>query len=540
MEDFVFGTLATDELKLVHYRALRRGVQHAYQISPRDPLPGQPITLSVTIGPDLKAEHVACYYTLDGSQPSGSTGVAQNGKVVLFEKVDVHWDTLLWGYLELWRGTLPGQSEGTILRYRLGAWTDNVQETFADWPEVQTTVEISTGAFFNGEPIPDVKPGHPAKGNTFALSIDQLAPPDWAHDAVIYQIFVDRFYPGRGDDWNTPEDLLGFYGGTLWGVAEKMDYLADLGINCIWLSPIFPSPSHHGYDVTDLTQVEPRLGGDAALRDVVAEAHIKGMRVLLDFVCNHISHEHPIFKDALSNPDSPYRDWFSFDDSEIGYRTFFAVKEMPQVNFADPEARDWMIDAARFWLREFDIDGYRLDYAIGPTPDFWTDFWRACKATKPDCFCFGEIIDAPQIQQNYVGRLDGCLDFFVADAIRRTFGFGSWNEDLLERFLERHAAYFDERFVLPTFLDNHDMDRMLFIANGGKQALKRAVEVQMQLPGPPIIYYGTEVGLNHTRSAQEGGGIHVSRVPMPWGDEQDKELLEFYRELIAERKDNQR
>ena len=319
-----------------------------------------------------------------------------------------------------------------------------------------------------------------------------------------------------------------------------MDYLADLGINCIWLSPIFPSPSHHGYDVTDLTQVEPRLGGDAALRDVVAEAHIKGMRVLLDFVCNHISHEHPIFKDALSNPDSPYRDWFSFDDSEIGYRTFFAVKEMPQVNFADPEARDWMIDAARFWLREFDIDGYRLDYAIGPTPDFWTDFWRACKATKPDCFCFGEIIDAPQIQQNYVGRLDGCLDFFVADAIRRTFGFGSWNEDLLERFLERHAAYFDERFVLPTFLDNHDMDRMLFIANGGKQALKRAVEVQMQLPGPPIIYYGTEVGLNHTRSAQEGGGIHVSRVPMPWGDEQDKELLEFYRELIAERKDNQR
>ncbi len=538
MEDFVFGTLATDELKLVHHRAVRRGVQHAYAISPRDPQPDEPVTLKVTLGPDLKADHVACYYTVDGSQPKGSQGVAQNGEVLLFEKVDVQWDTLVWGYLEYWQGTIPGQPEGTILRYRFGAWAKDGEETFADWPEVQTTVEISTGAFFEGEPLPDVKPGDPAKGNTFALSVDRLSPPEWTRQAVIYQVFVDRFFPGRGGEWNSPDDLLGFFGGTLWGVAEKIDYLFDLGINCIWLSPIFPSPSHHGYDATDLTKVEPRYGGDEALRTVVEEAHARGMRVLLDFVCNHISHEHPIFQDALTNLDSPYRDWFSFDDSEIGYRTFFAVRQMPQVNFANPEARAWMIDAARYLLREFDVDGYRLDYAIGPTPDFWTDFWVACKTEKFESFCFGEIIDAPTIQQNYVGRLDGCLDFYVADALRRTFGFGLWSEPHLERFLERHTAYFDEKFIMPTFLDNHDMDRMLFIANGDKEALKRAAEVQMRLPGPPIIYYGTEVGLNHDRSAQEGGGIHVSRVPMLWGDEQDKELFDFYRRLIAERKKN--
>ncbi len=535
MEDFVFGTLATDELKLIHHRALRRGVQHAYGIFPRDPLPDQPVTLTVTIGPDLKADHVACYYTLDGSQPLGNKGIASNGEVIHFQRISIYWDNLIWGYLDVWSGTIPGQPEGTIVRYRLGAWAEGGPETFADWPEVQTTVEISTGAFFKGEPLPEVTPGDPQEGNTFAFSVDQWGPPDWARQAVIYQVFVDRFYPGQGKAWKLPGDLRGFFGGTLWGVAEKMDYIADLGINCIWLSPIFPSPSHHGYDVTDLTRVEDRLGGDDALRAVVESAHDRGIRILLDFVCNHISHEHPIFEDAHSSPDSPYRDWFSFDDSEIGYRTFFAVREMPQVNFANPEARDWMIEAARYWLREFDVDGYRLDYAIGPTPDFWTDFWTACKEEKPDCFCFGEVIDAPQIQGNYIGRLDGCLDFFVADALRRAYGFGLWSEDHLERFLERHEDYFDERFVMPTFLDNHDMDRMLFIAKGDKEALKRAAEVQMSLPGPPIIYYGTEVGLNHTRSAQEGGGIHVSRVPMLWDDEQDKNLLEFYRELIAKR-----
>ncbi len=234
---------------------------------------------------------------------------------------------------------------------------------------------------------------------------------DWARQAVIYQIFVDRFYPGGGRDWLQTTDLRGFCGGTLWGVAEKLDYVAELGADCLWLSPIFPSPSHHGYDATDLMHVEPRLGGDEALRALVEQAHARGIRVLLDLVCNHISDEHPIFREARSNPASPHRSWFTFDDSEIGYRTFFGVRSMPQVNLANPAARAWMIDTARYWLREFDVDGYRLDYANGPGPDFWTDFWAACKAEKPDCYCFGEVVDAPVVQRTYVGRLDGCLDF---------------------------------------------------------------------------------------------------------------------------------
>jgi len=212
------------------------------------------------------------------------------------------------------------------------------------------------------------------------------------------------------------------------------------------------------------------------------------------------------------------------------------VRSMPQVNLANPAARAWLIDTARYWLREFGVDGYRLDHANGPGPDFWTDFWAACKAEKPDCYCFGEVVDAPVVQRTYTGRLDGCLDFFAGDALRRTFALGRWTEDHLQRFLDRHAAYFPDDFVRPTFLDNHDMDRFLYLAGGDKEALRRAAAVQMQLPGPPIIYYGTEVGLGQARTTREGMGLHFSRVPMAWGADQDRELLAYYKALIRERR----
>jgi cyclomaltodextrinase len=536
--DFIFGTFATDELKVVHHRTARRGLQHHYDMLPRDPLPGQPVTLNVQTGIDLSADAVACTYTLDGSQPEGQRGVAANAQVFLLHKTGITWDSVAWGYVAHWQGTIPGQPEGTVVRYRIGAWAGDGAEVFADWPNAQDTAEQAAAAFFRGESLPGTLPGDPARGQTFSYHVDRLRSPDWARQAVIYQVFVDRFYPGDGRDWLEPASLRGFFGGTLWGVRDKLNYIQDLGATCIWLSPTWRSPTPHGYDVIDYTRTAPRLGGDVALRALVEAAHGRGLRVLLDMVCNHVSDQCPIFQDARSDLDSPYRDWFMFDDSAIGYRSFFGVPTMPQINVTHPDARKWLLDIARKWLREFDIDGYRLDYANGPGPDFWPDFRAACRAEKPDCFCFGEIVDQPVSILSYIGRLDGCLDFHIGEALRKTFAYGVWTTADFERFMQRHEEYFTQGgdFIRPTFLDNHDMDRFLFAAQGDKDALRRAAAVQMRLPGPPIIYYGTEVGLSQRYSKENGFGLEASREPMPWGDDQDRDLLAYYQSLIAARR----
>jgi glycosidase len=348
---------------------------------------------------------------------------------------------------------------------------------------------------------------------------------------------VDRFAPGKGRSWEQTRNLKTFFGGTLWGVVENLDYVADLGATCIWLSPIFPSPTYHGYDATDFFSVDARRGGDDAIRALVTEAHSRGIRIVLDLACNHISNEHPIFKDAKANPNSPYRGWFTFDDSKVGYRSFFGIRSMPQINAQNLDARRWMLDVARFWLREFDVDGYRLDHAAGPGPSCWGDFWAVCKEEKPDSFCFGEIVDPPDVIRQYIGRMDGALDFHVADQIRSAFARRTKTEAQFEAFIAQHLAYYPEgTFLLPTFIDNHDMDRFLFVAGGDKDALRRAAARQMRLPGPPIIYYGTEVGMSQPFSRVDKVGHEPCRLPMVWGDDQDKDLLDFYKRIIAERR----
>jgi cyclomaltodextrinase / maltogenic alpha-amylase / neopullulanase len=539
MEQVIFGTFATDELKVLHHRLFRRGVQHQHDLSPRDPEPGEIVTLTISVGADVTAEHAACYYTVDGTQPAGSRGVARHGDVAQFEPDGVVWDSVAWGYQTRWKCVLPAQPENTIIRYQIGVWSGDAPEIFPDWPLVKATSEQATAAFFRGEPVShDLLVGDPHEPHTFTCSVDRLKPPAWAHKAVIYHIFVDRFNPGQGRDWLQTGDLKTFFGGTLWGVAEKMDYIADLGANTIWLSPVFCSPTHHGYDVTDYQHVEPRLGGDEALRHVISAAHETGIRVILDIALNHLSNQHPYFQDARSNPASPYRDWFTFDDSEAGYRSYFGVVTMPQINVASPGACRWLIDVSLFWLREYGIDGYRLDVADGPGPDFWTDFWLACKAQNPDCYCFGEVIDAPDIQQQYIGRLDGVLDFHLCDALRRTFAQRKWSESEFQRFLTRHQQFFPRDFLMPTFVDNHDMDRFLFQAHGDKAALQRAAEIQMSLPNPPVIYYGTEIGLNQGLGSADGWGHDANRIPMVWGDGQAQDLLTFYKKIIRQRLNN--
>ncbi len=311
-----------------------------------------------------------------------------------------------------------------------------------------------------------------------------------------------------------------------------MDYLANLGVNVLWLTPVFPSPSHHGYDATDYFEIEPRLGSKADLRALLDAAHGRGLRVLLDFAPNHCSSEHPAFRKALSDPASPFVQWFSFEHWPDQYKSFFGVKSLPQFNLRQSAARKHLLEAAVYWL-EFGVDGYRLDYAIGPTPDFWAEFRRATRSARPDCWTFGEVVEPPDSQVAFEGLLDGCLDFMLLEALRQTFAFGRWDAARFMSFLDRHEAYFPPGFSRPSFLDNHDMNRILWALQGDVRRLKMAAICQFTLAGPPIIYYGTEVGLSQARDVRQGsrGLPEESRLPMPWGDAQDNDLLRFYQSL---------
>lgn len=533
--DFIFGTLATDKLRLLHHTLARTGIQHGDLIEPIDPKPGEPITLHVVTGGDFPATHVSIYYTTDGSVPDGSQGVASSGEALSFTATEITWDTPSWRFARHWQATLPAQPDNTMIRYRISAWTADGTEAYADWPELKATTEAAALKFFQGEDDFDFPPIGETHGTIFSIHVDTYTLPDWAKKAIMYQVFIDRFYPGDDNDWLQTEDIRGFYGGTLWGVRDKLDYITDLGVNVIWLSPTFASPSHHGYDTIDYKKTEPRMGGDAALKALIDAAHARGIKVLLDVACNHLSNEHPYFLDALNNPDSLYREWFTFDDSEIGYKTFFNVPTMPMVNTHSEAVREYMYGMAQYWIREFGVDGFRLDHANGPGSHFWPGFRKACREANPEAIIFGEIVEAPNILRTYAGRLDGLLDFSTEDALRKHYIYGTLSKDELDRFLTFNSQYYPDDFYMPTFLDNHDMNRFLFMVKGDTDTLKAAAQHQFTLRGAPIIYYGTEVGLSQNTDSQSGAGLDESRLPMPWGAF-DEDLLQFYKDLITQRK----
>jgi glycosidase len=507
MEDFIFGTLATDDSRLAHLKNLRGGIAHNHKRLPRDPLPGQPIQIDLTLGPSHAQTRARVYWTNDGSDPEGKNGSASNGYVTPLEPIDSEWDTLLWGYIRRFRGEIPPQQTGTIVRYRVAAGGNTDEETFAD-----------NGAYY-------------------AFYVDDDPPPAWTKDAIIYQIFADRFFNTTGDFPKIEDKPSLKCNGTLRGITAKLDHIAELGANCIWLTPIFPSPSYHGYDATSFFEINPRLGTKEDFKELIEQAHARGIRILMDFVPNHWSNQHPTFIEAAKDPNSEYVNWYTFERWPHEYKKFFTAKTLPQINLRYPPARGHVLDAARYWL-DFGADGFRVDYCIGPTPDFYADFRRVTRATKPDSWTFGEAVDPPDAQLAFEGGMDGALDFMLLEGLRKTFAFGTWNAKQFAEFLDRHEAYFPETFSRPSFLDNHDMNRFLWVARGDIRKLKLAALCQFTLAGAPVIYYGSEVGLSQPNDVmQNGRAIHEeTRMPMLWGKDQNKELFEFHRQLIQIRK----
>ncbi len=509
MSENLFGPQLKPEYRRETHQRNLSGLKHLGRITPLPPQPGQPLRLTATTSGLIPFEEVCCRYTWDGTSP-----LTEGAATIRLTPLETRWDELSWDYVQVWQGEIPAAGPGVLLRYAVaGRVAGSARWVFA---ETQTT--------------------DPQAATLFAAWIDHNGPPAWSRGAVLYHIMLDRFSPGRGRAWKSPENVHGFFGGTLQGVIDNLDYIQSLGVDTLWLSPLFASPTHHGYDATDLYRVEPRLGTSQDLETLISLAHQREMRIVLDFVANHWSNRHPTFRDAQTNPASPYRDWYLWRAWPDDYESFFDVRSMPKLNlrYGSP-VRTYLIECARHWLAR-GVDGFRLDHADGPEQDFWADFRRACRQANPECWLFGEVVKPPPVQRAYAGSLHGNLDFMLARALRETFAFERWDVAQFEAFLAAHERFFPPGFSRPAFLDNHDMNRFLFAAGGDTSALRLAALVLFTLPAPPILYYGTEVGLSQHRSIQNGLGFDEARLPMLWGADQDGDLLAYFRKLIGLRR----
>lgn len=489
------------------HRSCHDGVQHRHMVEPARPRPGDAIRLTLETSSACPFDAARCLYTTDDSDPDDARATS-----IELTPSDVEWDGVLWQYVRRWTCVVPAQPAGTMIRYRLSARVATSDE-WVDAP-ARTASE------------------HPASDH--ALWIDGDGPPAWSSTAILYHIFLDRFSPSPRARWKRPKSLNGFYGGTLNGVTSRLDHIASLGCDVLWLSPLFASPTYHGYDATDLYNVEPRLGTNDDLKALLDAAHARDMRVVLDLVPNHWSNQHPTFQHAQQHEDSPYHEWYIWREWPDDYETFWTVKEMPKLNLArHGPAREHLLEAAEHWLRQ-GVDGYRIDHAQGPPPDFHADLRRCCRTVKRDCWLFGEVTEGADYQRAFASAFDGNLDFLTGQALRDTFATGSWDVAQLAGFLAEHAQYFPDDFAQPSFLDNHDQERFLYHAGGDTSALKLAALLLYTLPGPPVLYYGTEIGL----SQEEPGGFEPSREPMPWGARQDRDLLTYFRLLGELRRDH--
>lgn len=374
------------------------------------------------------------------------------------------------------------------------------------------------------------------EGNRLDLAGFQT--PDWVRDTIWYHIFVDRFADGDPSNNDPNRGLKGrqWYGGDLQGVLDRLPHIASLGANAIWLSPFYQGADYHGYHITDFRKIDPRFGTEEVFRQLLKEARSAGIRVILDFVPNHSSDQHPFFQAALKDRNSPYYDYYTFTRWPEEYNTFFGVRDLPQFNDRCRGARDYVTESALYWLENFGVDGLRLDYVPGPSHDFWAEFRQRIKASHPECFLVGEIWAQPEVIATYQGELDGCLDFPFTWAITSFIARGETSAAKFAANLRHLDQTYHPAFVTGRFLGNHDMNRFLFEAKGDLRRLKAAAALLMTIPGVPIIYNGDEIGINQERDCRHE--LAYVRKPMLWGDEQNQALRGFWTQLCRLRRDH--
>ncbi len=354
----------------------------------------------------------------------------------------------------------------------------------------------------------------------------------WWNEAVFYEIFVRSFYDSDGDGI-----------GDFQGIIEKLDYLNDgdpetdddLGITGIWLMPMMTSPSYHGYDVTDYYSVEPDYGTMADFQAFLYAAHTRGIKVIIDFVMNHSSSQHPWFQQSV-NSQNGYRDWYVWSDNNPGntgpwgqnvwhstngdfyYGLFWGG--MPDLNYTHPPVKEEMFDITEYWMN-LGVDGFRLDAVkylvedgntLADTPETFEvleEFNMVYKGANPDAVTVGEAWSnttfvAPYVQND---RLDLCFEFDLATSILNAVNTS--NPALVTTQLQLMQSTYP-KLQYATFLTNHDIDRVYGLLGNDPVKMKQSAALYLTLPGVPFIYYGEEIGMLGS------GADENKRRPMQW------------------------
>jgi alpha-amylase len=355
----------------------------------------------------------------------------------------------------------------------------------------------------------------------------------WWNDTVFYEIFVRSFYDSNGDG-----------SGDINGIIEKLDYLndgnpkttTDLGVTGLWLMPIHPSPSYHGYDVTDYYAVNKDYGTLDDFKRLVEEAHKRGIRIIIDLVLNHTSIDHPWFQESR-DPNSAKRNWYIWSaekpdyrgpwDEQVWYQTtsgyYYAIfwSGMPDLNYTNPEVTTEMQNVANYWLKDMGVDGFRLDaarYLIedgetqADTPEthaWWQNFRLDYKSVNPQAMTVGEVWETNSAVEDYLrgNELDLAFNFDLASQILEKVNGGYGLQ--LRNDIRSTVDTFKEG-TYATFLTNHDQDRVMTQLGVDWAEAKLAATVLLTTPGTPFIYYGEEIGMQGLKPDE------LIRTPMQW------------------------
>jgi len=378
-----------------------------------------------------------------------------------------------------------------------------------------------------------------------------MSVPYWVQDAVFYQIFPDRFANGdqRNDpenvqNWESPPTLHGYQGGDLRGILNKLDYLLDLGINAIYLNPIFLSNANHRYHTVDYFKIDPRLGDHSDFQVLLKVAHANGVRIVIDGAFNHCGRGFFPFVDLLENLDSSgYKDWFHVKNFPLDayspgksetYLGWWGLKGLPKFNTDHPPVRRYLLDVARYWIEQ-GVDGWRLDVPNEIDDDaFWDEFRQVVKSVNKDAYIVGEIWTA---DPRWVGQshFDGLMNYPVRDALIEFLNgemlpptaFADKVENLLKLYPRENA------YAMYVTLGTHDTERILTVLGGELNKVKLAFAFLFAYPGAPGVYYGDEIGM-------KGGKDPECRAAFPWTQpaEWKEELQGWVKTLISLRKRN--